>query len=63
MSKCETCKELNEEKEQVTITEIRISGGYYNWYRDVLYCPTCGRKITHKQKGRRKNEQGAIQKG
>lgn len=60
MSKCETCEELNEEKEQVTITEIRISGGYYNWYRYVLYCPTCGKRITHKQKGKRKNDNRKI---
>ncbi len=48
MNECETCKELNEEKEIVTITEIKISGCYYNWYRDILYCPTCGKRITHK---------------
>jgi NADH pyrophosphatase NudC (nudix superfamily) len=48
MSKCETC----EEKNDVTITEIKIEGvGYYDWCRDILYCPTCGKKITHKQKG------------
>lgn len=57
MAKCETCEELNEEKNDVIITEIKIDGvGYYNWYRDILYCPTCGKKITHKAKRRTKNE-------
>lgn len=51
MSKCETCEELNEEKDLVTITGIRISGGYYNWCRDILYCPTCGKRIKRKTKG------------
>ena len=48
MSECKICKELNEEKEQVTITEVKIAGWYYHWGCDVMYCPACGRKITHK---------------
>jgi len=49
MNKCKTCEELNEEKEQVRITEVKISGLYYHWYKDILYCPTCGKRIIHRK--------------
>lgn len=54
MSECIVCKELNEEKEQVTIVEVKIAGWYYLWGCDILYCPACGKKITHKTKKERK---------
>ena len=48
MTKCETCEGLNEEElGSVNISEIRINGaGYYNYHRQILYCPTCGKKLT-----------------
>lgn len=50
MTKCETCEELNEELKDVYISEIKIAdAGYFNWHREILYCPTCGKRITHKK--------------
>lgn len=51
MNECEVCKDLNEEKEQVTITEVKIAGWYYLWGCDIMYCPMCRKKITHKIEG------------
>ena len=49
---CKTCEELNEEElGSVNISEIRINGaGYYNYHRQILYCPTCGKKLTGPRK-------------
>lgn len=44
---CETCKELSEEKNEVSISEIEIAGWYYHWHRPILYCPVCGKRIIH----------------
>jgi hypothetical protein len=51
MSECEICKDLNEEKEQVAISVVKIAGWYYHWGCDIMYCPACGKKITHKTEG------------
>ncbi len=55
MAKCETCKELNEEKNTVFIDRVYIAAGYYNWRKEILYCPTCGKRITHKAERKDKN--------
>lgn len=48
MAECETCKELNEEPHDVFIDDIYImTAGYYHWRREILYCPTCGKRISH----------------
>lgn len=60
MSKCETCEELNKEKEQATIVEIKIEGWYYLWCCDILHCPTCGKKITHSGKRIKRKTKGKV---
>lgn len=43
-NKCTTCKELNEEKNEISIDSIYIqSAGYYNWHRVIKFCPDCGK--------------------
>ena len=40
---CSFCKDLNEEKEDIKVTEIYISGaGYYGYGIPINYCPKCG---------------------
>ena len=49
MTECETCKELNEESKPVFIDGIYImTAGYYHWRREIIYSPTCGKRILHK---------------
>lgn len=48
MEECQTCYELSSELVPVEISEIRIAGaGYYNFRREILYCPTCGKLIQY----------------
>ena len=48
--KCETCEELNEETNDVYIDDIYIQGaGFYHWRREIIYCPTCGKRIKHRR--------------
>lgn len=44
MNGCPYCKQLNEEKYPIEITEIRIQGSYYNWNCHIHYCPYCGER-------------------
>lgn len=54
--RCETCEELNEETNDVYIDEIYIQrAGFYHWRREILYCPTCGKKIKHREVEDEKN--------
>jgi hypothetical protein len=40
---CKACKELNEEKNDIDIYGIHISGaGYYNYEMPIIHCPVCG---------------------
>ena len=52
LKSCPFCKALNEEKQPMMITEIRISGaGYYNWRCDIYHCPYCGELLEKYRKG------------
>ncbi len=52
---CETCKELNKEPNPVFIDDIYImTAGYYHWRREILYCPTCGKRISHTTESEKK---------
>lgn len=43
MKKCKFCKELNEEKCDISIEGIYIHPvGHYNYSCDIKYCPNCG---------------------
>lgn len=50
MNECTYCKELNEEKYPITITEIKVQGSYYNWGCEIKYCPHCGKLLTKYRK-------------
>lgn len=46
MEKCEYCKDLNKEKNDIRIDGIYISGaGYYNYCIPIRCCPYCGTKL------------------
>jgi anaerobic ribonucleoside-triphosphate reductase len=50
MEKCQYCKDLNTEKEEMKIVEIYIQrAGYYGYRCPIKYCPNCG-KILDKYK-------------
>jgi len=41
--KCKYCKDFNEEKEDMQITQLEIgTDGYYNYECPIKYCPNCG---------------------
>lgn len=42
---CQRCIDLNEAKEAVTVSEVRIAGSFYHYFMFVRYCPECGRKL------------------
>ena len=43
---CNTCKELNEEKERIKVSEIYIErAGYYSYNMPVIHCPVCGNML------------------
>ena len=43
---CNTCKELNEEKERFKVSEIYIErAGYYSYNMPVIHCPVCGNML------------------
>ena len=43
---CKWCKELNEEKEKMTVDTIHLHpSGYYNYYVPIYYCPACGTRL------------------
>lgn len=47
---CKYCKDLNEEKERITIEELHLHpSGYYNYSIPLIHCPNCG-KILNKYK-------------
>ena len=56
MKKCKYCKDFNEEKEDIQITQLEIgTDGYYNYECPIKYCPNCGmmlRKYKIKQDNR-----------
>jgi hypothetical protein len=45
---CKTCKELQVEK-AVEISGIIVDGGHYHWYKDIIFCPSCGCKVNYKR--------------
>lgn len=45
MKHCEYCKDLNEEKEDIEISELFIQHSYYEYYMPIIYCPVCGKKL------------------
>ena len=43
MDKCKYCKQLNEEKEEITIDQIEIGcDGFYDYSCPIRHCPNCG---------------------
>ena len=43
---CLCCQILNQEKEDVAISEIHIrTVGYYNFHVRIRHCPECGKKL------------------
>lgn len=43
---CKWCKELNEEKEKMTVDTIYLHpSGYYNYYIPIYCCPVCGKRL------------------
>ena len=43
---CKYCKDLNKEKEKITIEELRLHpSGYYNYHIPILHCPYCGKRL------------------
>ena len=61
---CKTCEELNEEElGSVNISELRINGaGYYNYHRQILYCPSCGKKLTGPRKKKKASTDHKLDK-
>lgn len=43
---CMWCDDLNTEPNEMSVSEIRISGaGYFNYGIPIIYCPACGKKL------------------
>ena len=43
---CKWCKELNEEKEKITVDTIKLRpSGYYNYHIPIYCCPVCGKRL------------------
>jgi len=42
---CKYCKDFNEEKEEMNMSQLEISGSYYNYECPINFCPNCGLKI------------------
>jgi hypothetical protein len=39
---CKYCKDFNNEKEKIQISQITIKGLYYNYDCPIKFCPNCG---------------------
>lgn len=51
MANCSYCKDFNEEKEEIGITELRLGNdGYYNYECPIKYCPNCGKILNRYKK-------------
>ena len=46
MTVCHWCDALNEEPNEISVTEIRISKhGYFKFGIPIIHCPACGAKL------------------
>jgi len=43
MEECPWCRDLNEEKERIYVSEIKINGWAYNFGIPIIHCPVCGK--------------------
>ena len=55
MAECEHCKDFNQEKENIKVTDINVGGTFYNYDCPIIYCPNCG-KLLNKYKGKVKTK-------
>lgn len=45
MNKCKYCKDLNDEKSDMEISQIVINGSYYDYEVPIKFCPNCGKVL------------------
>jgi phage FluMu protein Com len=41
--KCEYCKDLNAEKQDMEVSQIHMLDGWFNYEIPIKYCPNCGK--------------------
>jgi hypothetical protein len=58
---CTYCRDLNEEKQTIEVSQVHITDGYYDYNIPIKYCPACGTIL--KRYKRRKHESSTIHKG
>lgn len=56
MSACKYCNDLNDEKEDILVEDIKLSvAGHYHYEIPILHCPYCGEKLEKYKDGNRKS--------
>lgn len=46
---CIYCKDFNEEKEDIEISEVIVEGLHYQYHCPLKHCPNCGEKLKIKE--------------